>query len=294
MYEFDTPLPIRLVTRIAAGDVTVTATDTTRTTVTVTPADPSNAKAVEQAARIVVEQTGDRISVIDPETSSWFRWPARLRVTVSLPAESSVEVGRTGADVRCVGPIHDLRVQTDAGDLSAELITGTVDVDSAGGSVRLNRVLGRGWCKVPTGDVQIGEAGDELTVTCDSGDVRIGAANGPSVIRCASGNVDVGSLRADTRITAESGDVTIQRAYAGNAWVHADSGDITVGIPTGVVAYLDIKSDNQPLECDLNVTDEPTDGQPVLSLRLHADCGQVHLRRAGDAPLRTQLEKTAS
>jgi hypothetical protein len=283
MYEFDTPRPIRLIAQVAAGDITVTAADVARTTVAVAPFDPADAKAAEQAGRVVVERSGDRVSVIDPTTSSWFRWPARLRVTVTVPAGSSVEASRNGADLHCAGPIHDLRVQSDDGDLSAELITGAAEVDAAGGSVRLDRVLGRAYCSAPTGNVLIGHAADAATVICDSGDVRIDAADGPLTVRCASGDVEVGTTRADVRVTAASGDVDIQRAYGGTVWAHADSGDITVGVPAGIVAHLDIRGDNQDPECDLAVTDAPADGRAPLSLRLHADCGRVRVHRASTA-----------
>jgi len=59
VYEFDTPRPTHLSIRLAAGDVTVTAADVTKTTVDIQAMSGSDERAAEVIGRTTVEQHGD-------------------------------------------------------------------------------------------------------------------------------------------------------------------------------------------------------------------------------------------
>lgn len=275
MYEFPTPKRIRLNVRVYIGDVTVTASDTEVTTVSVEPTDPTKQRSIEAADRTTVTQQGDEIVVRGVERRGLGWRPGSVRVTVTVPNRSTVKVRSGSGDIRCAGPLLELQVNTGSGTIVVDSVAQTVNCGTADGSIFVRRVDGT------------------ITTKTANGDIRLGDIHGWLSASTASGDIQVGAIRAGGSIRTASGDIAIDEAYAGSVSATTASGDIRVGVPAGVASYLDLSSASGRMESDLDVDDAPPiTGKPGLSLRGRTASGNVQIHRV--LPSENSTDKPAA
>ncbi len=121
-YTFSTAQPLTLRLRNPAGDVEITASDTTETTVEVIPRGHSAQDATERT-RVELSADGTRLDVEAPERR--FGSTAKLGMIVQLPAGSRVDVGTASADLVCHGRLGRLDAATASGTSPRTRSTGT-------------------------------------------------------------------------------------------------------------------------------------------------------------------------
>ncbi len=240
--EFDTPQSVRLAVTVAAGEIEVTTDEGDRSTISL-DGPPKLLEATD------VSLDGDRL-VIQQRRKSLLgfmeRWGDPLRVRVSVPVASDVEIVTASADTKLDGSFRDLRLKSASGNLRVTgEIAGTVGAQTVSGDVRLSRV------------------GGALTVKTVSGNVEADAVEGSVDTTSVSGDVRVGSVR--------EGEVTVQSV----------SGDATVGIAPGTSIDVDAGSASGHLSSELPLADAPSGGSgPTVVIRSKTVSGDFHVVRA--------------
>jgi len=112
-YTFDTPQPVDLRIRAAAGTVTVTAADTGTSTVEVTPLDDA---AHDLAENTAVRLDGDRLMVEMPDRMVGFSIRRRrVDIIVTVPSGSSLSSKSMSAQVTATGRYATAAVNTASG-----------------------------------------------------------------------------------------------------------------------------------------------------------------------------------
>src|SRR5262245_54507202 len=113
MHTFDTPGPISLKVELWQGQVNVTATDTTTTTVALEPMRGDDQGALELIDAATVEQRGDEIVVLMPKIKSGlFRRGAQVLALITVPTFSKAKIETGSADVKTRGELGDTRVSS--------------------------------------------------------------------------------------------------------------------------------------------------------------------------------------
>jgi DUF4097 and DUF4098 domain-containing protein YvlB len=188
----------------------------------------------------------------------------RIRVDVTVPEGTQLQVGTASADTEVSGRIGSVTVRSASGDTVAGDVAGRVEVHSA------------------SGDLTLGSVADGLSFTSASGDLEVRSVAGPLAVRTASGDVTVGSAAGDVRCTTIAGDTEIRALGAGDAFFKSVSGDIEVGIVPGTGVRYDLASMSGRTQCDLADAAPPERGDAALVLRAGTVSGDIHLRRAAD------------
>lgn len=176
---------------------------------------------------VVVSSAGDVVSVVQ-QTSGTRAWSVLgggggLRVRAIVPEGTDVSVAGASTDCYLGGRIGRLTVKTASGDVTAGDVD-DLEMKSASGDLRVDRVAGSLQVGSASGDVLVQEVEGRASVTVASGDLRIDRAAG------------------DLRISTASGDVRIDRYEGSDLAVKSVSGDLRVGIPAGTDLDLDISS----------------------------------------------------
>ena len=150
------------------------------------------------------------------------RWRVRsARVVVDVPVGTRVDVKSASASVRLAGTYGETSLRSASGDL----LIGTpasVSAATASGDVRVEGVEADASMTTASGDVEVGRVGGRLSVTTASGDVRVAAVEG------------------DLRVGTTSGDVRVDRSNGSDIAVKSVSGDVTLGLPSGIRVEPDL------------------------------------------------------
>lgn len=176
-------------------------------------------------------QAGDRVSVRHP--SRWRMRGRNSRIVARVPEGTDVEVNTTSGEVRLMGRLGALRVHTASGDIevgdasrlevttaSGQLTCGTISgeahISSVSGDCGIRRVEGRLDATLTSGDLRVDECSGDLTVASTSGNVRVSRCGGSDIsVRSISGDVRVGlptGIRVEAEISTLSGRATLPDA----------------------------------------------------------------------------------
>jgi len=199
-------------------------------------ADGSNADELE------ISQIGDTVSI--RESPRWLSRNRSIRLLVEVPERtpltvkgSSIDVVMRGSlgEVRCrtasgdvqIDDVERLEVSTASGDVRARSVNGDAEFNSASGDVSLTTVTGRLTAQLASGDLVADVVGAGLAIGTSSGDVRIGRCDGSDInIKTVSGDIVLGlptGIRVDPDISTMSGKVSLPSAASRPADASASS-----------------------------------------------------------------------
>lgn len=162
---------------------------------------------------IEIVQTGDAIYVSDNRSG----WVVRgsVRITATVPPGTDLEVGSASADVHTDAELRGFICRTASGDVSFRSVE-SLEVKTASGSVRGDRVESDVRVNSASGDVWIERIGGRLTAALASGDVRTDEVGG------------------ELRANSASGDLRIDRFRGDEVTIKSVSGDLVIGFPKGI------------------------------------------------------------
>jgi DUF4097 and DUF4098 domain-containing protein YvlB len=270
-HTFETPEPIELYVEVGRGHVDVTATDTDRTTVTVTG---------DHAEDLLVEQREGQVAVIAPRSNGFLSGGnRRYFVSVTLPTGSALALKTGSADTRAEGEYAATWANTGSGDLSVERVTGPLEVQAGSGDLSFDELTGEGRVKSGSGDVRVGRAAGSLTVSTGSGDVLVERVAGELAVKTGSGDVRVGESSDDVSFSTGSGDLQVDLARRGRFTVKGASGDVRLGIPAGTPVWTDITTVTGRIHSEVGGAGEPAEGQDHVEVRAQVATGDITLQQ---------------
>ncbi|MFB6677564.1 DUF4097 family beta strand repeat-containing protein [Streptomyces sp. NPDC056390] len=174
MQKFDTPSPITATLDIPAGRIQFIAADRADTCVEILPADKSKNRDVKAAEQVLVSYTDGILRIEAAAAKNRILGNSgSVEVTVQLPTGSHIEAKTAAAELRGVGRLGD------------------VTLDSAQGTVKLDETA-------------------SARLTLQAGDILIGRLNGPAHISTQKGDLNITEATSGTvELRTESGDITI-------------------------------------------------------------------------------------
>lgn len=258
--------PVSLVARIGHGSFTVHAEDgCTEATVTIEPRNAASAildrTAVEMRGSILVVQMPRQGGIFDLPIFGRLSESDAVDVTVVLPTGSDVKISSFTADITITGTVG----ATDLAFATSTVAVGTVDRDLV--------------LKFGSGTVDVERVNGDVTIRSGAGSVRVGEVAGKVSSGFGSGNLSVGTAHSRVRARTGSGATSIDALY-GDADLVSGSGPMTLGVPGGVTARLDVASGSGDVSTDLPVDDAPAAKRTPITVRARTGSGPVRIRSA--------------
>jgi DUF4097 and DUF4098 domain-containing protein YvlB len=205
-----------------------------------------------------ITQAGDIVS-IQARKDTGRRWiQPRVRIAVTLPAGSDIELKTASGDV--LGSI-------DAGDLI---------VATASGDIRFGDITRKAKIKSASGDVFVGDVAGDFDGVAASGDFRIDSVSGEATVSTASGDIVINAASGPVAAKTASGDIIVRNFSGPSVSTLSMSGDITIWLTPG----MSIDADISTLSGDFINKTTPSGDEPSkrASLRAKTLSGDVILR----------------
>lgn len=288
MPTFDTPAPIHATLELVVGDVRITATDRTDTTVEVRPSDPSAELDLRVAELTQVEFADGRLLVKTPrnlKTFGFTRKTGSIDVEIALPTGSEVRGEAAVAAFHCTGTLGETAIKTSAGDVRLEH-TGPLKVTTAGGAIVVQSVAGDARATAATGVIQLGTVDGAVVLKNSNGDSRVGSAGGDLQAKAANGDVIIGQAQGDVDAATSNGSIRIGAAHRGSVTVRTAMGELEVGIAQGTAAYLDLHTQFGKVLNQLDSTGAPGPGEHNVQVRARTSFGDIIVRHGDTEELR--------
>jgi len=268
-HQFETHRPVDVYVENGSGSVIVNAEDVTETTVEVTG---------RHADETIVQQDGDRISVLAPKMrAGFFGGDTSLSMVITVPLDSTVAAKTGSADITADGRFAAAQIKSGSGEVTVETLSGAAQIETGSGDIRVATAGDALRIKSGSGDVRVTHADGAVSVSTGSGDVEIGTSNGPAVVKTGSGDLSVIESRADVAMTTGSGDFVVRTANRGRLTAKGASGDVHIGIPAGVPVWTDISTVTGEIRSSLTAVGEPGADADHVELRAKSVSGDVVL-----------------
>jgi len=257
--------PINLSVRLGHGSLTVTAEDHLHEAlVRLTPRAGSD--AVMQ--RIAVEMQGPTLSVSLPRQGGIFDLLGGWRRE------------RDGVDVEVTVPSGTaLKIVTFTADVTVRGRCGGADIASGSAGIAVDHVDGDLLLRYGNATSTVSRVDGSVTMRSGSGNASFGEVAGSLQSGSGSGRLDAQAVHGTVRSRAGSGDAHLGAVY-GDVDMASGSGALSIGLPAGVSARLDVTTGSGRVDSDLPIEDNRTGKGPSITVRARTGRGDVRVFRA--------------
>jgi len=278
-HSFETPAPTRLRVEIPNGQIVVTAAETATTDVDLC-APQGDSGALAWVADAEIAQIDGEIVVRGPKVSlSLFRsWgPIEARIRAPFGSDAHLSIGAGGIETH--GRLGKLTANTGAGAVKLD-DCGEARAHTGAGNVEIGAVSGSVDTKTGAGKVTVAKVGADAHIVTAAGNAKVGDIAGSARFTTAHGNIEVDRAGDSLEAFTASGNVDVHRADHGRVRAKTVSGWVSVGVPSGVSALLDISTLSGRVRSDLAASSAPADGEAQVELILSTVSGNVNVARA--------------
>jgi DUF4097 and DUF4098 domain-containing protein YvlB len=281
MSTFDTPEPISVTLELGVGNVWITASDRTDTTVEVRPSDGTDESDVQAVQRVRVDYANGALHVIGPKSRAFdfSRKSRSVDVTIELPSGSQVSGETQVGDLSGTGRLGECRFKTSAGNVRLER-TGALRVDTAAGHVTADSVAGNAEIHTGAGKVRVGEVDGSMVVKNSNGDTEIDAVTGDVRVRSANGAISVERAGAGVEAKTSNGSIRLGEVARGSVELGTAMGDLEIGIAEGTAAWLEVNTGFGQVRNLLDNATRPEKSDETVEVRAHTSFGAITIRRS--------------
>jgi hypothetical protein len=282
MATFETPQPIVATIEMVGGSVRVSAGERGDTVVEVRPRDAGSAADTEAAEQTRVEYADGKLSITAPKRSllrSLRGAGPAVEVDVSLPEGS--ELDATGwADYVCTGRLGVVLIEKAAGVRIEH--AARVRANNSMGDIVAGRIDGHADLRTAMGRIRVGALGGTASLKTSNGDVSVGEVTADVRLKTAYGDIAIERALASVHAKTSAGSVRIGEAAAGTIELETAFGELEVGVPDGVAAYLDVSSHHGTVRSELDASAAPAeaDRRRTVEIRGQTQFGGIVIRRA--------------
>jgi DUF4097 and DUF4098 domain-containing protein YvlB len=274
---------VRLLVHNEAGLVTVTAGPGAETTVRLEALTPGAEELVERATVECRASGGQHLVTVKvPKQGVRLLRRHAVEVRVDLPEGSDVAAIVASADVDVTGAIGNGEFTTASGDVSTDDVAADFVARSASGNFTVGAVGGDLKAQTASGDVRCSSVAGRTVFTTVSGDLEVGAAAKAVEVKATSGDVRLGEVAQGARVVNVSGNVRVLVLDEGSLHVRSVSGNVLVGVATGVDLHVDVETVSGEITSDIALGHEPgpQHGDTRVDVRVRSVSGDVAIERA--------------
>jgi DUF4097 and DUF4098 domain-containing protein YvlB len=280
MPTFTSSRPITVALDLQVGDAHIVASERAETVVEIRPRDAAKDADARAAAGTEVDFSAGRLVVRGPHQRGWvFGRVGAVDVTIELPASSSVDGKTALGTVRTSGPLGRCRIKAGAGDVELDQAA-ELTLQTGAGAISVDRVTGRADVSTGSGAVRIREVDGSVKVRSSNGDSWIGTVGGDLHIRCANGEIAVDRAAGNVAAATANGAVRVGGLTRGHARLQTANGAIEVGVREGTAARLDVLTRLGRIENRMSAADAPAPGEDAVTVQARTAYGDILIQRS--------------
>jgi len=280
MPTFETLEPISVTVDLSVGFVRITASDRTDTVVELRPSDPADESDVQATQQTRVDYADGVLRIIGPKrTFDFSRKTRSVDVAIELPSGSQVSVDLQAGDIRCAGRLGQSKLKTSIGNVWLEQ-TGPLRLNTGAGHVTADDITGNAEVSTGSGKIRIGEIDGTAVVKNSNGDTTIDAVTGDVRVRAANGAISIERAGAGVDAKSSNGDIRLGQVVRGSVMVGTAMGSLEIGIADGTAAWLEMNTGFGHVRNLLENAVRPEDADQTVEVRGRTSYGDITIHRS--------------
>ncbi|AVT39930.1 DUF4097 family beta strand repeat-containing protein [Plantactinospora sp. BB1] len=281
MPNFETPESIAVTLELGVGAVQITASDRTDTVVEVRPSDEADESDVKAAAQVRVDYTNGVLRVTGPKSRpfDFSRKSRSVDVSIALPSGSQVSAEMQVGDIRCAGRLGECRVKTSAGNVWLER-TGPLRLETAAGHVTADGITGNAEISTGSGKVRIGEIEGTAVIKNSNGETTVDSVTGDVRVRAANGDIRVERAGAGVDAKSSNGSIRLGEVVRGSVVLETAMGDLEIGIADGTAAWLEVNTGFGQVRNLMESATRPDETDRTVQVRGRTSYGDITVHRS--------------
>jgi DUF4097 and DUF4098 domain-containing protein YvlB len=279
--NFETPESISVTIELSVGNVRITASDRTDTTVDVRPSDESDESDVHAARQVRVDYANGLLQITGPKARvfDFSRKTRSVEVSIDLPSGSTVSGKVQVGSLNGTGRLDECRFKTSTGNVRLEQ-TGSLRADTSAGHITVDGVAGNAEIHTGSGKVLVGEIEGSGVVKNTNGDTVISAVTGYLQVRSANGDIAVDRAGASVEAKTSNGSIRLGEVARGSVELGTSMGDLEIGIAHGTAAWLELNTGFGQVRNQLDNAAAPEESDDTVEVRAHTSFGGITIRRS--------------
>jgi DUF4097 and DUF4098 domain-containing protein YvlB len=165
---------------------------------------------------------------------------AWVELEVATPASTRLDLHVFSGSVDVRGLRDDVAIDSGSGSVTVAGVAAGVDVDVASGSLTIQDITG------------------PISAGVDSGGVSIAGVRGDVGVHTGSGSIEVREASGNARLDSSSGSIDYQGTPRGDCRFTTKSGSITLLLPAGLDARVDLRTGSGEVDVDFAVDGQVT------------------------------------
>lgn len=255
----------------------------------------TGSRAEDLLASVQVVADSYRLSLDVPLTWGILGPRATVRIRLSVPAGSTLDLSSGSGDLTALGGYAVATLHTGSGDLRLERAE-TASLHSGSGDVNVNtvallnarsgsgdiRVDGAGTAdlRAGSGSITLGQVSAGGDIHSGSGRISVAHSSGDLKLVTGSGAITVGSTDGEVHAKSGSGSLTVENAAAGRLRLASSSGRLRIGVAYGTAALIDASSSSGRVTSELESLPGSDGFERTLEVHARSSSGSITISRA--------------
>lgn len=145
-----------------------------------------------------------------PNTWRWFGGSPQLQVqcVITVPRQFDVDLKTAGGSVNVMGLTGKVQANTAGGSLRFENIEGPISGHTSGGSITVHTAKGKVNVKTSGGTVNLKEIEGDVNAHTSGGSIRAENLTGQSVVKTSGGSIQVADINGAIEAGTSGGSIT--------------------------------------------------------------------------------------
>src|SRR4051812_35259230 len=211
-----------------------------------------------------------------------------FQYVLSVPTELNLRIRTEAGEVTGPDVGVALDIETSAGGIEAGNVAREASLRTAGGSIRVGKIGGRATLDTAGGNIESGDINGDADVNTAGGSIRLGKVNGPVNAKTAGGEIRIESATGSVNAKTVGGSISahLSKLNAASS-LETLAGNVTLYLPADVKANIqaetrgagdNIENEFAPDQSEGRHMDTPLNGGgPQVYLK--ASYGRVQLRK---------------
>jgi hypothetical protein len=184
------------------------------------------------AAHVLIEQSGNKISIREQPSASAFDRSIRMAFQIDVPYRTQIQTRVVTGKQSITGVMGPVTAQSDNGDIKVEYVSNAVTAEAGTGNLDLLVIGAKIEAKTGTGNISCSRAQQGVSAETTDGDITLMVVgSSQAIIKTGTGRIEVGGVRGTLLASTVAGDMHVKAVPHDDWQLKSVSGSIRVELP---------------------------------------------------------------